>query len=116
MSGFEENRNYERNPTHPWLRVILWILPAGFVVFGSALVSLLVGSFSRSEGAMMTVCVVVNILFLIGAGWCDYHLSAPVRKKSIGVGSAVVIFFFSQILLAPFILAIAVFAFCAVVH
>ena len=105
-----------RNPIYPWLRVMLWILPAGFMIIGSALIGAVVSSIFRNDVVATTACVVGNVLFLIGTGWCDYQLSPPDRKKSTGVGSAVTLFFFSQILLAPFIVILVGLAFCAVIR
>ena len=86
------------------------------MVIGSALTGAMMGSFLRNDALVTAACVVVNVLFLIGSGWCDYQLSPPARKKSMGAGMAVALFFFSQLLLAPFLLAVVVFAFCAVIR
>ena len=105
-----------RNPIHPWLRVLLWILPAGFLVMSVGGLSALSNNVPISEAAVISASALLNVLFLIGAGWCDYKLSPPGRKNRRSVGMAISLFFLSQLFLVPMLLGAVFFALCSFGH
>ncbi|MEO7099620.1 MAG: hypothetical protein ABI162_09690 [Luteolibacter sp.] len=99
-----------RNPIYQWLRVMLWILPTGFLVISVGGLSALSNNFPISEGMVIAASVLLNVLFVIGAGWCDYKLSPPERKNRPSVGVAIFLFFLSQLFIVPILIGAVVFA------
>jgi len=99
-----------RNPMYPWLRVLLWMLPAGFVAVSVFGVSVLVPKFSVDERLLSCVWVALNLAFVVGVGWCDYTLASDSVSKSYRPWTYILSFSLGQIILAPSLLALAVFA------
>jgi hypothetical protein len=110
------NDGQQKNSIYPWLRLMLWILPAGFTVL-SAMAIGTAGDFLHvtSFRLSMFVWILINVLFIIGTGWCDYQLSLPDRKQRSGVVHATALFFLCQVFVAPLILAVVGVAACAFV-
>jgi len=102
-----------RNPIYPWLRVLLWILPAGFPIISAMVIGLLHQSVWAPSGPFFGIWIILTILFVIGTGWCDYRLSPRARTHTDSAVKAVVVFFLCQLFLVPFLLACAIFALCA---
>ncbi|MEO5711946.1 MAG: hypothetical protein ABIT37_00510 [Luteolibacter sp.] len=105
-----------RNAIYPWLRVLLWILPAGFLFMSVGGLFALSNNIPISEGSTISASILLNVLFLIGAGWCDYKLSPPGRKNYRSAGMAICLFFLSQIFLVPILLGAVAFALCSFVR
>jgi hypothetical protein len=103
-----------RNPIYPWLRVMLWILPTGFLIVSVAGLFAIANNIRVSEGTIISASILLNVLFLIGTGWCDFKLSPPERKNTQSVGMAIFLFCLCQVFLVPIALGALVFAFCSV--
>ena len=107
------NGDLPRNPIYPWLRVMLWILPTGFLVISVGGLFALSNNINIGEATVIVASILLNALFLIGTGWCDYQLSPSERKNYRSVGMAICLFFLSQIFLVPILLGVVVFALCS---
>lgn len=103
-----------RNPIYPWLRMLLWILPAGFPILSAmGFRFFLHHSVWAPSGPFFGIWILLNLLFVIGTGWCDYRLSPRARTHPDSAVKAIVVFFLCQLFLIPFLLACAIFAICA---
>jgi len=104
------DENFKKPPTNraqAWFRVFLWLVPAGFA-FTSAvgLVWLSIRAFPVDDLILIGVWLLLNLMFVIGAGWFDSQLSAKVRSESDKVSDEVMSFFMLQLFLVP-VLSIA---------
>ena len=95
-----------RNPIYPWLRVILWILPAGFIVISAMSLAAAAYMLHTNSALNMVAWLVLNVLFVIATGWCEYQLTPPNRRGALGVGYALTLYFLCQVMLAPFLLVL----------
>ena len=95
-----------RNPIYPWLRVMLWILPAGFLVISAMGMAVAANILHMNSALSRVVWLVLNALFVIGTGWCDYQLASPNRREAFGVGYVLTLYCLCQIFLAPFLLVL----------
>ena len=104
----ENTDTLPRNSLYPYLRVMLLILPTGFFVISGVGAAAAGSLLHASPAIQVPVWILINVLFVIGTGWCDYQLSPPSLKKSHGVVYANVLFFLCQIILIPFLLVFVV--------
>lgn len=111
----DPNQNpFGRNPLYPWLRVMLWIIPTGFTVLTAAFVASFGRSVTFSNSSTIEICALLDVAFVIGAGWCDFQLSSPKRKANQTVGIAILLFFLGQIFIIPILLGALVFSACLI--
>lgn len=101
------------NRAHAWLRVILWILPTGFAWMSAAGLNMLSvrGGFPNLAQLVVPIWIVVNIIFVSGAGWYRAALLHQVGNVDWRSGRTVE-FFAIQLLLIPFFSVIILFAIC----
>lgn len=104
--------SFVRNPLYPWLRVILWMIPSGFVLLSSAGIFSLGNMRVFNNYLAVILWVLLNIAFVIGVGWCDYQLSSPERKRTRKIGLAILLFFIIQIFIIPLLIGAFTFAAC----
>ncbi len=92
---------------------MLWMLPTGFLVICVGGLFALSNNIFIGGNTVIAASVVLNALFVIGSGWCDYKLSPPERKTYRSAGMAICLFFLSQIFLVPIVLGVGAFALCS---
>ncbi|MEO5711945.1 MAG: hypothetical protein ABIT37_00505 [Luteolibacter sp.] len=103
------------NPAHAWLRGIMWTLPTGFIWMSAFGVNYLASFFGMNSGLSTCIWMLLNIGFVIGAGWYDSLLSSHARM-SPGVSYLWIIqFFLHQLYLMPLITFVLMVAGCAVI-
>ena len=97
------------NRAQATVRVILWLLPAGFVVLSAEGCDWLKyrGILASSWG--FGVWLILNVAFALGAGWFNAMLSTKARAEADGVAYRTVMFFFLQLFLIPLLLLIMFF-------
>ena len=102
------------NWAQAWLRVVMWILPTGFFwisAFGANYLT----AYSGVIGDLSTyLWVLLNIGFMIGAGWYDSLLSSRARKSPGSSYLWIIQFFLHQLYLIPLITFVVAMAVCAV--
>lgn len=104
-----------RNPLYPWLRVLLWLVPAGFVLIAGVGISLLARPLRIPEPAMIGLWIVVSLLFTGAAGWCDHRLAADdSATKTYQPWLYVILFVLGQLIGVPLVLGVAMFGVCVV--
>lgn len=108
--GSEPFREPPINRAKAVVRVILWILPTGFV----ALSGVALGSMPQFRQLGFGAWLVPDIIFILGAGWYNAFLSGRARHEHSGMVSKTLIFFFIQLFLIPLLLALSLFFVCVI--
>ncbi len=90
-------------------RVILWLLPAGFVVLSAVGLILLVShGILPSRWGTVIFWLILNLAFVAGAGWFYGMLSCSARGESDVLYRAVQFWFF-QMFLVPLLLRLLLY-------
>ena len=102
------------NRAQATIRVILWLLPAGFVVLSAEGCnwSKYGGTLASSWG--FVAWLILNVSFALGAGWFNAKLSTKARGEADGVAYRTVMFFFLQLFLTPVLLGLVLFMACVI--
>ncbi len=105
----------QKNRTRVWFRIVLWILPTGFAWMSAVGLNMLSvrGGFYGMAQLIVPVWLVLNIAFIIGAGWYNKMLSSRRDAGPNGFDGRDVLFFVIQIFLIPPLSALVLFALCA---
>ena len=106
MSEENPTEHFPINPLHSWLRVMLWVIPTGFV-FSSAALGV---AGQRYLGLDQTIATVVAwssfFLCLIGAGWSDFKIAGPGWKGVFSMVGSVVLYVICQMIFVTIILCL----------
>lgn len=99
-----------RNPAITVFRTMLWLLPAGFMVFSLAGISQLnTGIFPRAM--TIPIWLILGAVFTVGTGWFNAWLSGDARLKPGRVHSQTVKFFLFQLFIVPAIVVGSILVF-----
>ena len=111
---FEAHSKPPINRAQATVRVILWLLPAGFAVLSAEGCNWLKyrGILASSWG--FGVWLLLNVAFALGAGWFNAMLSTKARGEADGVAYRTVMFFFLQLFLIPVLLGLFLFMACVI--
>ncbi len=102
------------NRAQATIRLVLWLLPAGFVTLSAAGFSLLTTrGFLPSNWGSRISWLILNIAFVGGAGWFYGMLSASARGETDVLYRAVQFWFF-QMFLIPLLLGFLLYLACVI--
>lgn len=96
--------------------VLLWFMPAVFAV--ATYWGIWAVGFGREGNPAIVAWIVLNLCFIVMAGWFNAMMSHRIRllepgKRDRKIAGSIVFFFLLQLGLIPVILAVTVFSFCA---
>jgi len=106
------------NAAQGCFRVVSWIVPTGFAWASAVgLGTLGTGALRMGQAVPVMIWIVLNIAFVLGAGWFDAMLSRAVRNARADERPALltkklVVFFLLQLVFIPVISAAVLFAWC----
>lgn len=86
---------------HIFMRVMLWILPTGYLLMSFVGMSWLMTKFSHANSIVIVLWILSNVVFVVGAGWCDYKLVRGWVKNHYFEVTSVVMFVFLQMIYIP---------------
>ncbi|GAA5129890.1 hypothetical protein JIN84_03935 [Luteolibacter yonseiensis] len=98
MNEEQSAEQFPVNPVYSWLRVILWLIPTSFFLFGG-----IVAVVGRRLGLDPAIADLLGYsvigLFLVGAGWSDFKLAGAEWKQSFNLVGWIAFYIFCQVIL-----------------
>jgi hypothetical protein len=114
VTGKNDTGGLKHNRIYPWLRVMLWLTPAGYLAISGAgfllLANFVIHNPESHQTILVSVWVLLALAFFVAAGWCDHKLATDTVSKSYRPWNYILSFVLGQIILAPCILAAVTFA------
>ena len=97
-----------KNRAQAWFRVVLWILPSGFVVASAVGLGWIHENLFRND-LVVGLWFLLNLAFLIGAGWVQSVLANRLRTEANAVIRGVGAFVVYQLFLIPLLLGLLLY-------
>ena len=87
-----------------WFRVVLWILPAGITATSWLGLNKLSSLFAGFADWIIPLWLVLNLTFVLGAGWFNALLSGKAHSREDGIPTRILLFFIMQVFVSPLLL------------